>query len=469
MAASLLEQGLGGALLFVLAAVVGPEEFGLVVLAGVLVAFLQIFLEQGLGSALIQRPNLREEEIDSAFWGVMVMGVALYGCALALSSWWASANGAERLQGLFSIMALSLPLGAATTVQEALLRREMRFKSLAGRSAIAVAVGAVVGFGGAFAGWGAWALVAQELSRRTASLVVLWSVGTWRPKLRFSWASLRRLAKFSLSTLVGRLGVYANRRAEVILLGLFVAPVAVGLYRFADRLMNLGLDLTSRPVSAVSLPYLSRLQHDSQAFRGAVRRNLRLAGLLCLPALAAIASAGPALIAALPAKWGPAALPLQLLCLVGAAQAVTLITGPALNALGRPLHVSGMLWLLAGVKVVAMISVLSLARDWALASQIVLIAAVQLSVFWIVYVPVNVAMLLRAGAASPADIAAGLAPGLAIGVVVFGAGHGIRAILHQVGASAVLTAAVTVSAVAIISATGIVWVRQSRSGIGVTK
>src|SRR5262245_37396102 len=60
-----------------LARLVGPISFGLVALAGVYIAFTQVFVNQGFREALVQRKDLEGEHLDSAFWVNLIMAIVL--------------------------------------------------------------------------------------------------------------------------------------------------------------------------------------------------------------------------------------------------------------------------------------------------------------------------------------------------------------------------------------------------------
>ncbi len=76
-------------------------------------------------------------------------------------------------------------------------------------------------------------------------------MSTWRPRFRFSSAHARDLLGFSSGVFLSNLGGLLNRRADALLMGIFFGPVAVGLYRLADRFSDNVLELTMRPVGHV--------------------------------------------------------------------------------------------------------------------------------------------------------------------------------------------------------------------------
>ena len=200
------EKAIFALVTFVLASILGPSDFGTVSMAMVYILFIQMFLEQGLCLALIQRKDLDAEHLDSVFWMVMVAGLALVGISVGLSGWWARVNHLPTLARVIRWLSVSILIESLTVVQRAVLHRDMNFKSLSLRSNAAAAVAAVVSLGMALAGFGVWALVGQKLGEDISALALLWKISSWRPRLRFSLLHLKQLLGFSVASLFTRVG-----------------------------------------------------------------------------------------------------------------------------------------------------------------------------------------------------------------------------------------------------------------------
>src|SRR5262249_50751808 len=139
---------------------------------------------------------------------------------------------------LISVLSLCIPIQGLAVVQSTILNREMNFKALSVTGNTAALVSGVIGIGMAFTGFGAWALVGPPVAEDGVSLVLLWRLSSWRPRLEFSWRHLRSLVRFSVSNFTAQLALFAEASSAPIFLGLFFGPIAVGLYRLADRLVN---------------------------------------------------------------------------------------------------------------------------------------------------------------------------------------------------------------------------------------
>ena len=229
---------------FVLAGMLGPRAYGIVAIAATYIAFLQLLLAQGLQPAVIQRRDLRDEHKDTAFWMIMAAAVGLTLLTIPLSSWWADLNNTPELGPVVLALSLTLPIEGLRVVQEALMRRDLNMRPLAVRTNVSVIFGGVVGVVCAVVFRNVWALVAQQLATSACDVVCLWWYSDWRPHFRVTRWAAKDLLSFSVGSSIASLGVFVNTRADVLITGVFFGGVAVGLYRFASRLVDTVVSVT---------------------------------------------------------------------------------------------------------------------------------------------------------------------------------------------------------------------------------
>ena len=377
----------------ILAAILGPRDFGIVALALIYIAVVQLFLEGGVQTAVIQRDALEDDHLDSAFWLNFVWCLLLAGASYLLAGWWARVNGVAELEDVVKVLSILLVIYGLTVVQLALFERHMRFRALAFREVTAVLVGGVLGLVLALRGAGVWALVAQQLGFAGTQLALLWAMSTWRPHFRFSRAHARDLVGFSSGVFLSNLGGFINRRADALLMGIFFGPTAVGLYRLADRFVDNLLDVTMRPVARVSLPFFSRLQNDPPALRDAVAKCIRTTLLLTLPAMLVLAACSGFVMELMGEEWTPAAGVLKLLAIVGIGKAVVFFTGPLLFAVARPHLRAVMLWALAALSAGTVLLVGWLLTGEGVREQVIGMAASRAAFFLAIVIPVNIAVV----------------------------------------------------------------------------
>ena len=180
------------AVALILARLLAPEDWGLAAMVLVFSGIVVVFTDSALGTALIQRRTIVEEDRSTVFWTSAVIGLVLMLAGIGLSGPLARFYGEPEVAALFAVVSVGFLVSSLGATQQALLVRDMRFNRLELRQIAATVVGAAVGITVALAGFGAWAIVAQLLAEAAVSTVLLWYLAEWWPSAVYSFASLRR-------------------------------------------------------------------------------------------------------------------------------------------------------------------------------------------------------------------------------------------------------------------------------------
>jgi O-antigen/teichoic acid export membrane protein len=330
-------QLLGLVIFAILAHLLQPEDFGLVALAAVFVALGQLFADQGLGDAVVQRPSLTRRQLDTVFWAAMATGSVLFVVGFVLAGPVARLVGEPRLEPILQVLSLVFPLVALSSIQMGLLRREMAFRGLAIRKLAAVATGGAVGVAMAFADFGAWALVGQQLASAVVSVVLLWAVSPWRPSFAFSAPDFRALFGYSINVAGGDFLGFLSRNMDNLLIGVFLGPFQLGLYAIAYRILDTSQQLLLAAARRLVFPSLARLQHDMERLRRAYMRVSQLSATVTLPSYLGLALVAPEAVTIIfGQKWAAAGVTASILFLIGPVQTIQSFSGAVWNAVGHP-------------------------------------------------------------------------------------------------------------------------------------
>lgn len=320
-----------------LARLLNPETFGLIALAGLSIAFMQVFIDQGFGEAIVQRKDLETEHLDTAFWVSLGLGLALMAISIPAASIVAGFFKQPQLTSIIQWLSLGFLFSGLSSVQNAVLSRKLAFKSLSIRSLIAIASGGLVGVSMAFLGFGVWSLVGQQLTNGSVGVLVLWRASDWRPGFRFSLKHFRELFSFGVNILGFNILNFFNARSDDLLIGYFLGPLQLGYYTVAYRLLATMTGVLISTITKVTLPTFSRLQQEPERMRNAFYKVTEMSSLITFPIFMGVAALTPELIEVLFGKqWLPSAPVMQLLILIGPLQAILFYNSSVLTALGRP-------------------------------------------------------------------------------------------------------------------------------------
>jgi O-antigen/teichoic acid export membrane protein len=245
-----------------LAHLLNPHEFGLAGMALVFTGIGAVFGDLALSAALIQRPTLLEEDRSTAFWTNVAAGSFLMFLGIGISPFVADFFGRPSVAPLFAGTSVIFLLWALSSTQTALLTREMNFRSLELRAIASAFAGAAAAVTLAVAGAGAWAIVGQGLVQAATSLVLLWTLSSWRPTFTYSKSSLRTLGSYSGKTLISQLLGYLVSNVDNLLVGRFLGSVALGVYSVAYNAMFLPVSRVSQPIQTVLFSAFAKLQNE---------------------------------------------------------------------------------------------------------------------------------------------------------------------------------------------------------------
>jgi PST family polysaccharide transporter len=321
----------------VLSRLLTPEAFGLVALASVFTALTKLIAEQGLADALVQRPDLEPEHLDTAFWLSVVMGGAL-ATLLGASSWLiAGLVGEPEVAPVLAWLSAMLVFTGLSSVQQAILTRDLRFASLAVRTLTSVVAGGIVGVVAAVAGFGVWSLVAQVLTMEIVSVIALWAASSWRPRFRFSRRHVGELLSFGANVVGYRLLRFANTRTDNLIVGSVLGATSLGFYVVAYRLLDLVNNLTTSIIGSVAFPVLSRIQEDRPKVQNAYYKSIRLTSVMAFPVFAGLIAVAPEVTRLVfGSQWDDSVPVMRVLAVAGLLQSILFVNNIVMKSLGKP-------------------------------------------------------------------------------------------------------------------------------------
>jgi O-antigen/teichoic acid export membrane protein len=331
-----VNQGFGIAISVVLARILGPKAYGLIGMVTVFTGFAAVFGDLALGAAIIQRKELEERHLNAAFWTNVIMGATLTLMMVALApvvSWFYTEPA---LLTLTMVIALKYIIDSLYVVQLALLKRGMRFRTLAGIQIGSNVISGLAGLGFALYGMGPWSLVAQTLGFSVVLLVVSWRLGGWRPRLSFELRACKELFGFSAYVLGSNAVNYWARTLDQLLTGRFIGAAALGIYSRAYTLMLMPLTQVSVVVGRVMFPVLSTIQDDKPRVKRVYVKSICVIGLITFPMMiGAFVVSEHLILAVLGDKWAGAIPIFKIFCWVGLLQSIATTTGWIFMSQGR--------------------------------------------------------------------------------------------------------------------------------------
>jgi PST family polysaccharide transporter len=267
----------------VLVRLLPPHDFGLMAMAATVTNFMILFKDVGLTAATAQQHTLSHAQVSSLFWLNQLFALALTGLTLLMAPVLGVFYAQPELVPGIMVMAVGFMLGGLGAQHDALLRRTMRFGSVAVIDVSAVALGVMAAVALALEGWGWWALVAQRLVQLAFYSTACWLVCGWRPGLVFRWQEIKQQFHFGAHVSLFNLANYGSRNGDNILIGWYWGAVQLGFYAKAYDMLVGPLFQLTQPLSNLMQPLLGRLRDQPKRYKAAYHRVVMPANLLLLP------------------------------------------------------------------------------------------------------------------------------------------------------------------------------------------
>lgn len=260
-------RGIGLVSTIILARILQPEDFGLVAMASITIGLVETFLAFGVDMVLIQNPDARREDFDTAWTLRILQGsvaavVVLAGSPLAVRYF-----DDPRLLPILWSLAAGLVIGSLSNIGTVMFRKELQFD----REFRFEVMKKVISFGVTIAAAvilrNHWALVIGMVTSSVSATVLSYLVHPYRP--RVSLVAFSRIWSFSQWILVTNVGYYFETRSDELIVGGQLGARQMGLYSIGSEIAQLPTTEIAAPVARAIIPGFAQLQNEKERLRAA--------------------------------------------------------------------------------------------------------------------------------------------------------------------------------------------------------
>lgn len=329
-------QGVTFIVSIVLARLLDPNVYGTVALVTVFTTIMQVFIDSGMGNALIQKKDADDLDFSSVFFFNISVCSFLYLIMFFAAPFIAGFYKMPELTPIVRVLSLTLVISGVKNVQQAYVSRNMLFKKFFFSTLGGTIGAAVVGITMAYLGFGVWALVVQMLFNTAVDTIILWITVKWRPKMMFSFKRLKVLFSYGWKLLVSSLidTVYNDLRQLII--GKLYTSDDLAFYNQGKKFPQLIVTNINTSIDSVLLPTMSKAQDDRSVVRSMTRRAIKTSTYLMMPFMMGLAiCAEPLVSLILTDKWLPCVLFMRIFCVSYAFYPIHTANLNAIKAMGR--------------------------------------------------------------------------------------------------------------------------------------
>lgn len=261
----------------ILARLLTPADFGLIVIVTLVANLALCFVEGGIAMAVVQRATLTSAYVQMALilaGAVSALAIVLVATAIALGG---SFIGDSRAHAVLLVSLIAFPFRGWNSVLTAVLQRQSRF---GWSMAIAIASGifgsALPAIAFATLGFGVWSLLAGFLTSALVEFAMLiWAVEIGKPRSP-DWGLTRGMSRVFFAGGMMHLLSWAALSSPNIIVASSFGTAALGLFQRGGAIVNLLKDLLGQTLSRVLLPVFSSFQADPEKLKSAFEQSLAI-------------------------------------------------------------------------------------------------------------------------------------------------------------------------------------------------
>ena len=323
----------------VLARLLAPADFGVIGLALVFIAYAEGVTDLGVAQALIYLPEDREAT-DAAFVVILLFSSVLVGVAMLVAPAVAAFFHRPDVTNLFRVLSLSLLIGGAGEIPDALLRKRLLFRRRLVADIARSAAQGVVSIALAAAGAGPWSIVYGYLAGGLLWTATAWTLVSYRPAARFwrvRWERAQPLLSYGVAAAGNALLLSLVFDIDYLIVGRKLGAASLGYYTLGFRIPEMAIINVFIVVSVVAFPLFSRARTDMDRLRKGYLTAIRLQTVYGVWAGVGMAVVAPMLVhVVFGPKWEPSIVPLQALALYAAFRSLGIGAVDVYKAIGRP-------------------------------------------------------------------------------------------------------------------------------------
>lgn len=302
--------------LSVLARLLSPAEFGLMGAATVVVAFVSILSQSGIGPAIVQRAELDTRHLRVGLALSIGLGFAACIALILVAPWVAMFFRMPELESIARAVSIVFPIAGVSVVTEALLQRELRFRQLTLIAVLSYAIGyGAVGIILALAGYGVWALVGAQLGQAIvrSSLLLSNRRAMLGPPM-WAKAEARHLLRFGFGLSLAKFSNQFALQGDNLIVGRLMGAEPLGAYGRAYQAAALPAGVFGSIVDTVLFPVLASVQNERTRLARGFIQALSANATITLPVSSLLIVLAPELIVVLfGSQWAAVVTPFRVL------------------------------------------------------------------------------------------------------------------------------------------------------------
>lgn len=271
----------------VLARLLTPDAFGVMVTAQMVISFAEIFTDAGFQKYIVQHEfkddNDKYKSTAVAFWANLIMSLVLWAGICIFANPIARLVGCDGSGIVIAVSCICIPLEAFSSIQMALFKRDLDFRTLFWVRIIGILIPLLVTVPLAFATKSYWSLILGMIALNFTNALILTIKSKWKPRWFFRIQLFKEMFSFTMWSMLEAISIWLTSYVDIFIVGTMLSQHYLGLYRTSMSTVGQITSIITAATTPVLFSSLSRLQNNREDFNAMFFKFQKLVGILILP------------------------------------------------------------------------------------------------------------------------------------------------------------------------------------------
>lgn len=331
-----IAQGVSLVVSVIIARILTPKDYSVVSIVTIFFTFANVIISGGLNTALIQKKDADDDDYSTVLHVSVILSLVIYAIFFFTAPLIADLYEQPVLVPIIRVMAISLPITAVKSIWCAYISANLQFKKFFFSTIGGTLISAVVGIYMAVKGYGAWALVAQQLTNTTIDTLILFCSTRIHVLFRISWVKLKELFAYGWKVFVSSLIGVIYTEISPLAIGLKFTTEDLSFYTKGKSFPGTITTATTNTLSAVLFPVLAKYQDDKEKVLRYTRLYMQLSSFIVFPLMLGFAAVSDNFVSVvLTDKWMNASYYIKVFCICSMFDVVAVGNCETIKAIGR--------------------------------------------------------------------------------------------------------------------------------------